>query len=116
MQLKLLLVGLVAVAAAMPSPATVDNAQGETESDISARADYRKWNASGGCKTDWGGRCLNKCKSEAKSKGYTCDKVASNIWKEECWLGWSGLAMQIRLYEFLKSWRETGLNIPRPPA
>lgn len=93
---KLLLVSLAAVAAAMPSPATVDNAQVEAESDISARADYTRWNASGGCKTDWGGRCLNQCKSEAKSKGYSCSKVLSNIWKEECWLGWSVCACVCR--------------------
>lgn len=50
---------------------------------------YHKWNAHGGCQTDWGGRCLNKCKAEAKDKGYKCDKVSDHIWKEECWLGWS---------------------------
>ncbi|KAG7284840.1 hypothetical protein NEMBOFW57_009455 [Staphylotrichum longicolle] len=28
-----------------------------------------KWQAAGGCRTDWGGNCLNKCKAEAPGKG-----------------------------------------------
>ncbi|KAG7294394.1 hypothetical protein NEMBOFW57_004465 [Staphylotrichum longicolle] len=69
-------------------------AEAETEAEAAAAAAanrYHKWNAHGGCQTDWGGRCLNKCKAEAKDKGYHCKKVSDHIWKEECWLGWSGL-------------------------
>ncbi|EAQ84051.1 predicted protein [Chaetomium globosum CBS 148.51] len=57
-----------------------DNAN---DSGLAARAKSQKWNASGGCKTNWGGRCLNTCKKEAKKKGYSCKKVVDHIWKSD---------------------------------
>lgn len=102
MQLKLLLLGLATAAIAMPSPADGNNLAVEVRDNnmpappadnaddlvLEARAPPTKWQASGGCKTDWGGKCLNQCKKEAKSMGQKC-KLGSNIWKDECWLGWS---------------------------
>ncbi|KAK4038951.1 hypothetical protein C8A01DRAFT_16985 [Parachaetomium inaequale] len=62
-----------------------DSSDGNT---LTSRASTKQWNAKGGCKRDWGGRCLNTCKSEARKKGYNCDRVKDQIWKEDCWLGW----------------------------
>ncbi|KAJ5619709.1 hypothetical protein N7510_003693 [Penicillium lagena] len=64
MQLKFLLFGLVTTAAA------------------------HNWQAAGGCKTNWGGRCLNTCKTEAKAKNYSCTEFKDDIWKSDCFLGW----------------------------
>lgn len=92
MQSKLLIISLAAIGMAMPSPAD-DTTQAVTAFDsvenllIDTRAPPTKWQAKGGCKTDWGGKCLNQCKKEAKDKGQTC-KIGSNIWKSDCWLGW----------------------------
>lgn len=80
MQLKLLFLSLATAVIAIPSAAD--------DSILEARAPPTKWEAKGGCKTDWGGRCLNQCKSEARSMGQTC-RIGSNIWKSDCWLGWS---------------------------
>ena len=103
MQPKILLLALAttAAAAALPSPdsnrpAVVDARDNHSpappaEDDgtvIEARATHT-WTAAGGCKTDWGGKCLNTCKSEAKKKGYDCKAINDNIWKGDCWLGWS---------------------------
>lgn len=102
MQLKLLLLaGLATAVTALSSPngqrvdpkddhapITGDSEDGDGPI-LNTRAEYKEWNASGGCKTDWAGRCQSTCKKEAKAKGYSCDKITSNIWKEDCWLGWS---------------------------
>lgn len=94
MQSKFLILSVAAIGMAMPSPAddgttpAVEAAIGTADAAlIDARAPPTKWQAKGGCKTDWGGKCLNQCKKEAKDKGQTC-KLGSNIWKSDCWLGW----------------------------
>ncbi|RYP57607.1 hypothetical protein DL769_009385 [Monosporascus sp. CRB-8-3] len=76
MQLKLLLIGLATIATAMPSPdghrpaveardshMPASPAVNADDSILETRA-TRKWQASGGCKTDWGGRCLNKSRGD----------------------------------------------------
>ncbi|KAJ6790055.1 hypothetical protein PWT90_03966 [Aphanocladium album] len=90
---KFFILGLAAIGTAMPSPADEDTTQTleafESADNllIDARAPPTKWEAKGGCRTDWGGNCLNQCKKEAKQKGQTC-KLGTHIWKSECWLGW----------------------------
>ncbi|RYP79537.1 hypothetical protein DL770_006614 [Monosporascus sp. CRB-9-2] len=71
MQLKFLLIGLATTATAMPSPdshrSTVEARDNSMPAPPAVSADapiletraLKRWNASGGCKTDWGGRCLD---------------------------------------------------------
>ncbi|KAF9584505.1 hypothetical protein BGW38_006209 [Lunasporangiospora selenospora] len=48
------------------------------------------WTASGGCKTDWAGRCNNQCIGEA-SKKPACNgkKTFSGIESSNCVWGWN---------------------------
>lgn len=45
--------------------------------------------ASGGCKTDWAGRCNAQCIGEASQKGYKCKDIDSDITGSNCFIGWS---------------------------
>ncbi|KAL2130908.1 hypothetical protein VTI74DRAFT_5792 [Chaetomium olivicolor] len=89
-----LLLALVTAVAAIPAPENHapappadDNAAVTTTTttdtteqggNISIMA-TKKWQAKGGCKTDWAGRCNAQCRGEAQQKGYKCKDVDSDI-------------------------------------
>ncbi|KAL2147993.1 hypothetical protein VTI28DRAFT_49 [Corynascus sepedonium] len=72
--------------AALPTADTNTNADGS----VSSRA-IKKWQAKGGCKTDWAGRCKTQCMGEAMQKGYKCGRNAidSDISSSHCIPGWN---------------------------
>jgi cytochrome c553 len=86
MKFTLLLATLITAAAAAPAPEAA--AAPAEAGDVSTLA-TKKWTASGGCKTDWAGRCNAQCIGEAKQKGYKCKEVDSDITGSNCFVGWS---------------------------
>ncbi|KAH7109989.1 hypothetical protein EDB81DRAFT_832727 [Dactylonectria macrodidyma] len=118
MQPRFLFPILATAAAAMPSYPAVDadlailetcmsgsrllagsfvRSQKSTPAILETRAS-KTWQASGGCKTNWGGgRCLDTCEAEATAKGYKCTAINSNIRKDECWLGWCACDCECKL-------------------
>ena len=89
MQVKsiLLISGFTALATCTAIPAPVAVADDAT---IQARA-TQQWTASGGCKTDWGGRCYAMCLGEAQTKwpNLDCTSVSGVISGSNCWVGWN---------------------------
>lgn len=92
MQLKFLLGLLTAATAAVALPAADNQAADAVAApadDVSVLA-MREWQASGGCKTDWAGRCNAQCIGEAKQKGYKCKNIDSTISSNGgCVWGWN---------------------------
>jgi hypothetical protein len=93
MKLNLLFLALATAVAAAPGPETpaVDantNTNADSAGDVSILA-TRKWQANGGCKTDWSQRCHEQCVGEAQKKGYSCTDLDSDITGSNCFIGWS---------------------------
>ncbi|KAH6649542.1 hypothetical protein F5144DRAFT_478364 [Chaetomium tenue] len=86
MKFTLLLTTLITAVAAAPAPAPA--AEAAEAGDVSILA-TKKWEASGGCKNDWAGRCNAQCIGEAKQKKYKCSTIDSNITGSNCFIGWS---------------------------
>ncbi|KAF2274087.1 uncharacterized protein EI97DRAFT_460482 [Westerdykella ornata] len=84
-----LLSALAATSFASPTPAdnavaeVADLVQREANAEFDKRAIIR-WNASGGCRTDWSGRCNAACRSEAYNKGCKAGTVGSAIDGGDC--------------------------------
>ncbi|KAK4031397.1 hypothetical protein C8A01DRAFT_21369 [Parachaetomium inaequale] len=97
MKFNLLFLALATAVAAAPAPeppADTNAVEANTATASEAGGDVsilatKKWQASGGCKTDWAGRCNAQCIGEAKQKGYNCKNVDSDITSSGCFVGWN---------------------------
>ncbi|KAF7502807.1 hypothetical protein GJ744_005044 [Endocarpon pusillum] len=59
--------------------------------DLEKRAckNVEKWEASGGCKTSWAGRCTTACKGEGWDRGCCQGTVVGTISSSHCFVGWN---------------------------
>lgn len=87
MQFKL--AAILALATAVAALPAAENSQPADGNDGVSILATRKWQASGGCKTDWAGRCNAQCIGEASQKGYKCKDIDSDITGSNCFIGWS---------------------------
>lgn len=78
------LLALITTVVALPAP----DAAAAPADDVTILATH-KWQAVGGCKTDWNIRCHQQCIGEAKTKGFTCTNVDSDITSQGCFVGWN---------------------------
>lgn len=93
----LFIAAFLATASAVPAtPPTAntnavarDNNEAASDNgEMSTQATY-DWQASGGCKTDWAGRCDSQCVGEATKKGWVCKEIDSDITSSGCFVGWN---------------------------